>query len=174
MGIGHTAGGALGGLVMAATLWLLLTPLRTFAPMAAQVGLLVALAVAAALADFGVINPPRQRRQVPQSWFGRYGPVRSYALYGLWLGAALGTNLTYMVELVVLVGSALLLPVQETMIVGAVFGLGRTAPVAPLGASRRVADWWGRVYGGGPVLALRVSAMLSLALAALAVSQLTA
>ena len=100
--------------------------------------------------------------------------MRSYALYGLWLGAALGTNITYMVELVVFVCAALLLPLHEAVVVGAVFGLGRTAPVAPLGASRRLATGWGRAYGGESTLALRLSAVLSLAIALLAVSHLTA
>jgi hypothetical protein len=173
MGFAHATGGVLGGVVVAGGLWLIITPLRTLAPVAVQVLLFAGLATAAALADTNVIGLPRQRRQVPQSWFGRYGAVRSYALYGLWLGAALGTNITYMVELVVLAGAALLLPLAGALAVGVAFGLGRTAPVAPLGASLRAADWWGRVvYDGESRVALRLSAMLSIATGALAITHL--
>jgi hypothetical protein len=169
MGAGHAVSGAFGGLAMAAILWLLLTPLRTLPPALVAYVMVAGLAASASLADLGVVHLPRQRRQVPQRWWRTYGPIRSYALYGFWLGAGLVTNITYMVELVVLVGAGVLLPLHEAMLIGAIFGLGRTAPVGPLAASPRLATWWGdRVYGGETTLALRTSAILSAGLALLA------
>jgi hypothetical protein len=172
VGAVHAASGALGGAAMTASLWLALTPLRTLLPGAVPTAVLACVATAAALADVRVIDLPRQRRQVPQIWFRSHGPFRSYALYGLWLGAGLITNITYMVELVVLVAAALLLPAPDALLVGAVFGLGRTAPVGPLGSSRRLAAWWGSVvYGGETTSAVRMSAALSASVAVVAAAR---
>lgn len=169
-GAAHAVGGTLGGAGMVVALWVVATPVRTLAPEELPVALLVALAVAAALADAGRIALPRQPRQVPQAWMRNYGPARAYALYGFWLGAGLITNISYMAEVVVLAAAALLLPFPEAVLVGGIFGLGRTAPVTPLGISRGLTGWWTRLYRRGYDRTLYASAILSVAVAVIAVA----
>jgi hypothetical protein len=169
-GAAHAVGGTVGGAGAVASLWMVATPIRTLAPQVVPVALLAALAFAAALSDAGRITLPRQRRQVPQAWLRNYGPARAYASYGCWLGAGLLTNISYMVEVVVLAAAALLLPFPEALLVGGIFGLGRTAPVTPLGTSRGLTVWWIRLYRGSDPGTLYASAILSVVVAVIAVA----
>jgi hypothetical protein len=171
MAAAHAMCGAVGGALVVAALWLLVTPLRTLPPAWARAALVAGIAIACAAADLGLLELPRQRRQVPQRWYRRYGAVRSYGLYGLWLGGALGTNITYMCEVALFAGAALTLPLPLAALAGAVFGLARAAPIGPLGASIALAGAWSRAYGGGSALALRCSAAASLVLGALLAMQ---
>lgn len=155
---------------MVVSLWIVATPVRTLTPQALSVAVLVAIAVAAALADTGNITLPRQRRQVPQAWMRNHGPARAYAMYGVWLGAGLVTNISYMVEAVVLSAAALLLPFPEAILVGGIFGLGRTAPVMPLGISQALSGWWTRLYRRSDARMRFASAILSLTVAGIAVA----
>ena len=67
------------------------------------------------------------------------------------------TNIPYMVELVWWSSwpPRYFSRCAKALLVGVVFGLGRTAPVGPLGASHRLTTWWGDVvYGGQAMLGL--------------------
>lgn len=166
MGVTHGLAGALGGAAVSLLLWLLLTPVRTLLPLGFNVVLAVALAVTMALADLELIGLPRQARQVPQSWYQTYGPYRSHALYGLSLGAALGTNVTYAVEYAVFLAPALLLPLPGALVGGLAFGFARTALVGPLGIIGPIGRRWHAVYAGGRRGLRRAGALLSVMLAA--------
>lgn len=166
MWLAHTAGGVIGGAAMAAALWLVFTPLRTLPPELFVVSVFVVLAAAALLAELERLGLPRQARQVPQLWSRRYGPSGSYALYGLWLGAGLATNVTYTVEYVAFFAAALFLSLPSALIAGAAFGLGRTALIGPIGMIPRAALWWSRRYSTG----MRARAVLGCVLTLVAVA----
>jgi hypothetical protein len=154
---------------MAAAVWLLVTPFRTLLPSIALLAFLAPFALAAALSDLGHVELPRQQRQVPQSWYGRHGPIGSYVRYGLGLGAGLATNVTYAAEYTVFLGAGLLLPIASAVIVGALFGLGRTILVGPLACSNRTANRWDSFFNqAGPIALRGLSAFTSVALAAVA------
>lgn len=146
---------------MAGIVWLLFTPLRTIPPEPVAFVIFLGIAAASVLAELNLMPMPRQARQVPQWWYARYGPTRSYALYGLWLGAGLATNITYTVEFVVFASAALLLSLPQALIVGLAFGFARTAFVGPLGLAPRAAGWWSRQYAGGMQVRMVISCILS-------------
>jgi hypothetical protein len=161
MWLAHTGLGITGGVGMAALVWLLLTPLRTIPPEPVVIAIFLGISAAAVLAELNLIPMPRQARQVPQWWYGRYGPTRSYALYGLWLGAGLATNVTYTLEFVIFAAAGLLLPLPQALVVGLAFGFARTAFVGPLGLVPGAAGWWSRQYASGRRGRILVSCCLS-------------
>lgn len=162
----HAAGGALGGATMAGLCWLILTPVRTIFPEAVGLGLIVVVAIVAALADFGVLLLRRQNRQVPQRWFSTYGVEKAYGLYGLWLGAGLATNVAYALEYVIFIGAAVLLPFLPALAAGAIFGLGRTALAGPIGVIPRAAAAWSEFFRANQTRLPYLSGMIALGLAA--------
>lgn len=153
---------------MAALCWIALTPLRTLAPEPVALGLVAGVAICTSLSDFGRLSLRRQNRQVPQGWFTIYGAERAYALYGLWLGAGLATNVAYGLEYFVFVGAGVLLPFFPALVAGAIFGLGRTALAGPIGLFPRAASAWtgfflargGRLPGLSGVIALAIASAL--------------
>lgn len=165
MGLVHGAGGAIGGALMALGLWLVLTPIRTLLPGVAALAIVVSLALLTALADAGLVRIARQTRQVPSEWYHTHGPYRSHALYGLCLGAGLGTNVTYAVEYAVFLAPALLLPLPGALAGGLAFGLARTVLVGPFGTLSPIGRRWHAVYAGGRGILRGTGAILSLALA---------
>jgi hypothetical protein len=142
----HTLGGIVGGASMAGLCWLALTPVRTILPTVVGIGAVVVVATVAALADLRVLNLQRQNRQVPQRWFKVYGVERAYAMYGLWLGAGLATNVSFAVEYLVFIGAAVLLPLPAALVAGAIFGLIRTGAAGPIGVFPRMASTWTGIF----------------------------
>lgn len=119
---------------MAVVLWYLLTPLRAMTPLWARliVVSLVALAGAAMHLSKGRLRIlPNRTRQVPRTWYKRYGAPGALLRYGFALGTAFWTFVPNSMVYVVFAGSALLLPFWAAPITGAAFGIGRTAPVGP-------------------------------------------
>lgn len=161
----HAAGGALGGATMAGLCWLALTPVRTILPQTVGLALMVGVAVGAALADFGLLSLRRQNRQVPQRWFSTYGAEKAYALYGLWLGAGLATNVAYALEYVVFIGAAVLLPFAPALAAGAIFGLGRTALAGPIGLIPKGASAWSEFFRAHQSRLPALSGLVALGLA---------
>lgn len=151
---------------MAAAIWLALTSVRTLVPEEVALAAVLAIAIVTVLAEMDRVTIPRQPRQVPQSWYATHGAIRSYALYGLWLGAALATNVTYAVEYLVFLGAGLLLPLPEALATGAAFGFGRTALVGPLGFVPRATALLSRIYRGKQQPLPAISVLLSVGLAA--------
>jgi len=164
MALVHGVAGAVGGAGTALGLWLILTPIRTLLTVALNLGIVLVLAVAMAMADAGLLRLSRQARQVPGSWYDTYGPYRSHVLYGLCLGAGLGTNVTYAVEYLVFFAPALLLPLPAALVGGVGFGLARTALVGPLGIVQVIGQRWHAVYAGGRSAFRGFAAVLSIAL----------
>jgi hypothetical protein len=116
---------------MAGLAWILLTPLRTFLPRAALVVLFAAVAVVSLLIDLRLLRRPLRGSQVPQTWVRRYGFVRGFALYGLFLGSGLLTHVPHAATYTLFAGLCLFLPPWSAVVAGALFGLGRTAIVGP-------------------------------------------
>ncbi len=166
MGFLHGVGGAIGGAGAALGLWLVLTPIRTLLPQVADLAIVLIVALVTTLADMGLVHIARQARQVPSSWYDTYGPYRSHGLYGLCLGAGLGTNVTYAVEYVVFLAPALLLPLPGALAGGLAFGFARTALVGPFGVLNPIGQRWHAIYAGGRGGFKVVGATLSIALAA--------
>jgi hypothetical protein len=166
----HPMFGVVGGCGMALLVWLLVTPLRTILPNAFVLALVVVIAGITAAADAHLIEIPRHARQVPQSWYRAYGPVRSYALYGLWLGAGLASNVTYAVEYTVFIGAGLLLPLPWAVAAGVLFGLGRTTFVGLLGSTTATTSWWARLYRRHQRPLLLLGTTLSVAFAVTAIA----
>src|ERR671939_1825409 len=91
MWLAHVVGGAGGGILAATLVWLLAAPLRTFPPEAALAALFVAWTVIFVAWDLMKFTLPISGNQVPARWIATYGPIRSYAMYGVHLGAGLAT-----------------------------------------------------------------------------------
>lgn len=154
---------------MASASWLALTAVRTFTPAWIRVGLFVAIGCLAALEDLGKIHIPHQRRQVPQSWLSRYGPMRSYALYGMGLGAGVLVDTPYAVAYPVFAASALLLPLGPAVAVGLLFGVGRSVLVGPVNLRKSVVVWAERSLPNAYRALPKVSALLSVAAVVIAI-----
>jgi hypothetical protein len=166
MSVLHGLSGAIGGAGLAVAVWAFSIPVRTLLPRTVVVGLFACVAVLAMAADTVHTPMPARHIQVPKSWYGRYGPVRSYALYGLVLGAGLLTDIPYAVTYTIF-ASGLVLPIGLAVLLGALFGLGRTAVVGPITVHHRVVEAITRSF---PRLRPRlpiVSALASLMLLAL-------
>lgn len=126
--VGHLLGGVLGGAAVAAVLWLLASPFRTLAPSFIPALIVGAVALMALAIDTGQVRE-RPGRQVPAVWFGRYGPSRSYAMYGLMFGSTFATLRPFAVIYPVFAGIAMLVPLPAALLSGALFGAGRTATI---------------------------------------------
>ncbi len=124
--VAHIVGGAVGGAVVAAAA----SALFSLAPAlhGGRFGLLIALAVAALLLDSGLFRAriPSSARQVPSRWRRQLGPRRCAFCYGILLGGAFGTRISFALTYVVLVGAGLVLPVWQAAVVGAAFGSARS------------------------------------------------
>ena len=129
--VAHTLGGAVGGAGMAAGIWLVGTPLRTFIPTDVLMVGFFTVALLASLIDLGVVHRPLVGRQVPATWVRRHGWSRSYAMYGIILGSGLLAHIPYALTLTVFAAVGLLLPPGPAITVGLVFGLTRTVLVGP-------------------------------------------
>jgi hypothetical protein len=129
----HSCGGALGGAGMAATLWLLLAPLRTMPPRFFAVALSVLVLAWLACVDVGLLKRPalfNAHRQVPIEWSVTLGFPRAFMLYGLILGAYVFTYAPFASVFAIFYVGALRLSLLAAVASGAALGLGRTIPVA--------------------------------------------
>lgn len=167
----HVLGGVAGGAVLSTAAWLALTPIRTLTPLPFNRLLVLAMCSWTALGDLGLLRVPRQERQVPQSWLVRYGPARSYFLYGLELGAGLVTYIPFATTYALFTASALVLGLADAIFVGILFGLGRTLLVGPINLDQRLVRWLGDHYGiaYGPLSRLSVAAALLVVAAAVTI-----
>jgi len=128
----HVLGGASGGAAIGGSAWLLLTPFRTLLPNG-TVPLVVALIAGAAIAlELRPGTLPNNRSQVPVRWLRRFGPLRSYLLYGGVLGIGVATHVPYTATYVVIGGLALTLSLSQALVAGALFGAARSALVGPM------------------------------------------
>lgn len=127
----HVVGGVAGGAITGGVAWLILSPLRTLFPPEVSVGIVIAAAVAATLVDARVIHVKSTGSQVPPVWLTRYGPQRSYGMYGFMFGVAFATIRTYAVIYAVFLAMGLLGTFPTAAAGGALFGLGRTAIIGP-------------------------------------------
>jgi hypothetical protein len=126
----HIVGGVFGGGVMGALCWVLLAPVRTFIPPSILLGVFLAMAAFALAVDAHLLNRRLPGGQVPATWRTRFGSERSYAMYGLLLGAGLATHVNYATVFVVFAAAGLFLPLGAAVTAGATFGLARAAIVA--------------------------------------------
>jgi hypothetical protein len=136
----HVVGGALGGMLAGASVWLAMSAVRTLVPQAGKTALLVAAVVAAVAVDLGVVNARIPGRQVPATWRARYGMPRSYLGYGATLGAGVATYVNYAVVLVVFGVLGLFLPLGAAAVGGAAFGSARAATVVLAAVDVRLSD----------------------------------
>lgn len=137
----HMAGGALGGSITAAALWLALTPLRTFTPSLVLAAILGLILVWVLLIDLGVIRRPFRVGQVPSTWPRRFGALGAYWRYGLVLGSGLLVYVPHAATYSLFATAALLNSPVLALLAGGSFGLGRTLLIGPAsfaadGASR--------------------------------------
>jgi len=107
---------------------------------AAASGVAVVIALAAGVVELAGRRVPTIRRQVDEAWLGRYRGWVYGSGFGAQLGAGLATTVTTaavyaLVAMVVLLGAAGRF--TDALVVGAVFGLSRAAPVL---AGRRLHD----------------------------------
>lgn len=131
MSIAHAAGGVVGGGAAAATIWLALTPVRTLLPGVVAEVIVAAVALTAVLVDVKVLKVHAVGGQVPPEWYARYGPERSYAMYGLVLGSAFGTFRPYASVYAVFAALGFLVPLELAVLSGAAYGFARTAVIGP-------------------------------------------
>lgn len=135
-----TAGAYLAGSTIAATgIGALLGAAGSLFPVpaAARAAVVALVAVAALLADTGVLALPTLRRQVNEDWLNRY---RGW-VYGVGFGAQLGTG----VATVVASGTVYLILAGELMVgstvagalIGATFGVVRAGPLLVVGRAVR-------------------------------------
>lgn len=136
----HAAGGIIGGTAMVIALIVASTPIRTLVAHDPKIAVVAGLLVVLVLIDLRVVDKRSRRGQVPATWARRHGRGKAFVLYGVQLGAGLVTYVPYGVTYGVFAVAAVLLPVPQALLVGALFGLGRTlsvglaslAPVEPL------------------------------------------
>jgi hypothetical protein len=148
---------------MGALVWLALTPIRTVVPRAGLLALLTVVATLCALVDFGVLRRPATGRQVPATWLRRYGPVRSYGLYGIVLGAGLLTHVPHALTYLTFAALGLLLPAHLAVLVGALFGIARSFVIGPAAPKAELASKLLFRSRGSQLIWPKVSAVVSLA-----------
>ena len=98
-------------------------------PLDARASALAVLAVVAAVADAVGVAMPGPRRQVDEDWLGRYRGWVYGAGFGAQLGAGVTTIVTTATVWLCLAAEALSGSWIRGMVIGAVFGLARAAPV---------------------------------------------
>lgn len=172
MWLAHVVGGAGGGVLAATLVWLLAAPLRTFPPEAALATLFVAWTAIFVVWDLRKFDLPIAGKQVPAGWIATYGPIRSYAMYGLQLGAGLATHVPVGLTYVVFAALALSPSILVAASAGVAFGVARTSvagpgalvaePISRLLYRSRRAQW----------ASARLSAIASIAVLALATGRL--
>jgi hypothetical protein len=160
--LAHLAGGVAGGLVAAEVAWLVMTPVRTLLPLPIVAFFLAGLGTVGVLMDAGFLGPPRRVGQVPKSWYGRWGPVRSYAAYGLSLGAGWITAAPFAATYVCFAAAGLAASPLTAGIAGMAFGLGRTILVGPINLHRRLVSGTASLYSSSKRQLAVVSAALCL------------
>jgi hypothetical protein len=137
----HSLGGVIGGGVVAAGLWLAATPIRTLFPSPVPELVVSIIAIAAVAIDANLLKLQNRSGQVPAVWYGRYGPQRSYAMYGFLFGAGFATLRPHAVIYTVFAALALLAPLPAAALGGAVFGLGRTVVIGPASLRATAVSW---------------------------------
>jgi hypothetical protein len=145
MGLVHGVAGVVGGAAIAMLVWTFTIPLHTLLPLSASLAIFSSFALFAIAADLELVRLPSRHKQVPQSWYGVYGPLRSYAYYGLILGGGLLTEIPFAVTYSIF-AAALILPLPDAVLLGALFGLGRTGIVGPINAHHRLVQAMTRSY----------------------------
>jgi hypothetical protein len=131
MSVAHALGGALGGALMAALVWLAATPVRTILSSPVPEFVVAGAAVVAVGIDTHLLHVHNRTGQVPAVWFARYGPQRSYAIYGFLFGAAFATLRPFAVIYAIFLALGMLVGFPAAVFGGALFGLGRTVLIGP-------------------------------------------
>lgn len=141
--VAHLIGGATGGALTVGVL-------ASFVSVTGIIQGRVSLALAAVvimvtlLVDARIVarRIPSVAFQVPRRWREQYSPRVTAFLYGVGLGMGLTTRVYFASTYAIFLLSALLLSFPEVLIVGAVFGLSRSAGVwmGGAGASESVLD----------------------------------
>jgi hypothetical protein len=157
----HALGGATGGATAAGVLWLAFTPIRTLLPTWIAATLFAVAGLASVGVDLGWWQAPIHSEQVPKVWFGRFGPTRSYALYGLTLGAGVLTHVPYAITFTVFAACTMSASIVPAVLAGLSYGVGRTFPVGPVNLSKYAVEWFGRAYPQAQKHLPAVSAFLS-------------
>lgn len=156
--LAYVLGGVIGGALTVGTLWLLAVPVRTLLPSRVVDSIAIVVLVLAVLQDLGRLRLPHRRTQVPQRWLQQLGPGRAYYRYGLLLGSGLLTAAPYGITFAIMTAAALRLEAGDALVVGALFGLGRTATIGfatPLSAVGFAANaWLARAYRVLPKVSL--------------------
>jgi hypothetical protein len=137
----HVLGGSVGGMMVGATLWVALAPLRSWTPLPVRAALLVVLIItglADPLSRGRVRLLPSRQIQVPQAWYKRYGPPSAYFRYGLVLGSGIWTYIPNALVYVAFGGASLLLSFGGAVVAGSAFGVGRTLVVGPAATVTRL------------------------------------
>lgn len=164
----HVLGGAGGGAAAVSLVWLSATPLRTFLPPGVSKIIALGLIGLFIASDLNVIDLPRPLRQVPKSWYARFGVMRSYVLYGAALGMGLATFVPYAV-VYALYAMALTTSFGTALEIGAVFGASRAAMTAVgltgRGATDRLAAKLGALYLRLPVGSAILSTIIGVTVA---------
>jgi hypothetical protein len=142
--------------------WMVLTPVRTLMPPAAVAFVLAGIGAIGVLRDAGLLGPPLFIGQVPKSWYGRWGPIRSYAAYGLSLGAGLITVAPFAATYVSFGAAGLMASPLTAGFVGMAFGLGRTVLVGPVNLHPRLVSAIASLYASSQFRLTFVSAALCL------------
>lgn len=134
----HVLAATVAGAATVSIAWFFGGLLRAAMPLEARVGLVGVAFVWAIAIDAGVVRMPGGQGQVPQGWWSRHGPVKSYLLYGLALGTGVGTKVNYAFTYAALVGLALLVPLAVAALAGGLYGFARSGTsVLALAAPRR-------------------------------------
>lgn len=167
--LSHLTGGAVGGAVTAAALWLLATPLRTLLPQPAVRAITVIVALIAFCSDLRLLRLPSVHRQLPRTWVHRFGESRLYLLYGAVLGTGLLTFAPYALTFAVLAYLSLQQSLSFAVGAGALMGLGRTVFVGPLSHPRVSARALAATLTGGYRYLPKLSATCCLVLAGMVV-----
>lgn len=139
--IPHSFGSMIGGASAFLLTWLLLTPLRTFLPLAVLLLLCVAAVILCAAIDLRLVRRAAifGKGQVPSRWLIQYGFARAYTAYGVALGAAVFTYAPFALVYSVLTITALMVGLESAVLAGAVFGLGRATPLGGAVCGRALA-----------------------------------
>lgn len=153
-------------------MWFVASPIRTMLPSLTAVGLLLPLCAVAMALDLRWISLPNvlRRGQVPVKWLARYGPSRSYFLYGFSLGAGVFTFVPFAITFVAFSAGALLAPFWGAVAAGAGFGIGRAGLVTPFAQSERAIRHTDMMLIVGSRWFPYISAAASLALAIVVVA----
>ena len=125
----HILGGALGGAATAAFAFAALG-IVGIGETARFVAALVVVGAAFLLdANALPVRVPSPRRQVPERWREYFRPPTTALLYGVGLGTGVTTRVYFATTYAVFIGSALTVSFAETLEIGAIYGVSRSAGV---------------------------------------------